>query len=440
VAGTGNDGLSAYTSTVSGGVNLGITTGLVLTGNASVGGYFRADMNGSLLDLGGFTFTKVNFGDFWLGGGTVTDGNIIVQQGLFGNQGSLLTGTGTITVNPLGTFAHWAGPTAANFTRDIVLAGGRFQQQAGGATTVGSNVAVTSRSIIDRQNGLTFAGVVSGSGDLVLTGSSSLTLANANTFTGTTNVTAGTLILSGPQGSIDASAGIVVTAANLTLDNTGAGNSNLNRVANAVPVSLASSTLLFRGADPASSNSTALINSTETIGTLTLAGGLSTVTAQFNATNAATLTIDNLVRTNGGVALVNGVNLGRNATDTASIGRIFLTNAPALVGTTDATDAGINATVKNTKIVPYLFGEAPFTTGLPGTAGGTFGTFVTYSATGGLRPLNPVDELSTTLTAGDNISLTAAAAQAANLSVNALRLGGTGAFALTQAGNTLNVA
>ncbi|MFZ9463949.1 MAG: autotransporter-associated beta strand repeat-containing protein, partial [Vulcanococcus sp.] len=145
-------------------------------------------------------------------------------------------------------------------------------------------------------------------------------------------------------------------------------------------------------------------------------------------------------RANGGVALVNGVNLGRNATDTASGGRIFLTNAPVLGGTTDATDAGINATVKNTKIVPYLFGEAPFTTGLPGTAGGTPGTFVTYSATGGLRPLNPVDELSGTLTAGDNISLTAAATQAGNLSVNALRLGATSAYTLAQGGNTLNVA
>lgn len=149
----------------------------------------------------------------------------------------LIQGSGTITVNPLGTFGMWANTTAQLLTRDIVLAGGRFWNGTGGAVTAGSNIAVNARSMIQRDNALTFAGVVSGAGDLVLIGSNSLTLANANTFTGAANVTAGTLILAGPQGSVDASAGVVVTAAALTLDNTGAGNNNANRIANTVPVS-----------------------------------------------------------------------------------------------------------------------------------------------------------------------------------------------------------
>ena len=166
-------------------------------------------------------------------------------------------------------------------------------------------------------------------------------------------------------------------------------------------MTLNSATFTYNGCDTASTNST------QTIGGIALASGFSTITIAYGGTNTAVVTATNgITRSTGqGTALVNGVNLGKNTTGTASIARLILGVTPTLVGTTAAASTGISAGTVNTKIVPYLVGEATTTTGGAGTATGTPNTFLTYNATTGLRPLNQTDEFDTTFpsgTAGNN--------------------------------------
>ena len=80
---------------------------------------------------------------------------------------------------------------------------------------------------------------------------------------------------------------------------------------------------------------------------------------------------------------------------------------------------------KNTKIVPFLVGEATSTTGGLGTATGTANTFVTYIAGSGYRPLNPTDEFTNNaITTGNNTYITSATAATANTSINSLVING----------------
>jgi autotransporter-associated beta strand protein len=104
---------------------------------------------------------------------------------------------------------------------------------------------------------------------------------------------------------------------------------------------------------------------------------------------------------------------------------VLFASAPTLVGTTAGAATGINASVQNTQIVPFLVGEATAATGGLGTASGTPNTFLTYNATTGLRPLNPVDEFTAdAITAGNNTRITVATTVATNAAVNSLVIAG----------------
>jgi len=87
------------------------------------------------------------------------------------------------------------------------LAGAGDVQIGTGALTVGDS------------NNTTFSGVVSGSGSFTKTGSSVLTLTNANTFSGTTTISQGTLRLGDGTSNIGSIAGPVVTNATLEFAN-----------------------------------------------------------------------------------------------------------------------------------------------------------------------------------------------------------------------------
>ncbi len=69
----------------------------------------------------------------------------------------------------------------------------------------------------------------------------------------------------------------------------------------------------------------------------------------------------------------------------------MINTAPTLIGTRVDQGTGIAASAQNTQIVPYLLGTVTATSGGLGTSGAA-NTFVTYSASGGLRPLNLTDE------------------------------------------------
>lgn len=335
--------------------------------------------------------------------------------------------------------------------------GGLINGAVAGATALtlsGSNTnANTISGVIANGTATNLAIVKSGAGKWVLN--------NANTYTGSRTVSAGTLVLEGNNsgaGTTIVGAGITTPAAtlqlsgangalsvvnataielrntgSLVLDNTdAAGGNNDDRIVNGQGILLNGGNLILKGADatlPATNTSETI--GALTVGSSTVAGGFlnhnSLLAVRFGATNTATLTAASLTRpvTSVPTVLVNGTNLGMDSASAASVGRVLLTAAPALTGTTVAAATGIDAAVKNTKIVPFLVGEAIATTGGLGTATGTPNTFVTYHATTGLRPLNPADEFThNAITAGNNTYITTPIATSGSAAINSLVING----------------
>jgi autotransporter-associated beta strand protein len=278
----------------------------------------------------------------------------------------------------------------------------------------------------------------SGTGGLSLVKGGNYTqiLVAANTYTGSTTVNGGTLQIGGAVSTLGVNGSLASTAFTLNggtfaLNNAGASNNNTNRLSDSAVFTMKGGTFLFTGSDQASTNSS------ETVGTLALTSGISKITATANG-NLASLTAGQLTHSvNGGIALVNGVGLGKDAS--SNVGRIFTTTAPTLIGTTAAQSTGINAAAQNTQIVPYLLGEATSTTGGVSTLTGTPNTFVTYEATTGYRPLNLTDEFTqNAFTAGNNIRLTTGTPNvASSVAINSLIL--EGASATVASGQTLTV-
>jgi fibronectin-binding autotransporter adhesin len=335
-------------------------------------------------------------------GGTMTGATTVNATGANGYRlgletVSIFSGTGRVlTLNP----------TTANMTVATI-------------TPPASNTVVLGGTSLDN--------IVTGA---INAGGGTLTLqkTNASTWTlngladvgasGTASITGGTLVLGGTAGGLSKMP--TFSDSTLILDNTGAGNNVADRLPTAA-LALANAKLVYKGSDQATTNST------ETIGALTKTSGNSVVTVSFGGTNTATLTAASFIHTTLGqpTALVNGTNLGMDGTSTASVGRLILNTAPTLTGTTNATAAGINVDAQNTKIVPFLVGEATSAPGGLGTQTGVANTFVTYEASTGIRPLNPTDEFTNNaITATNNTRITSDTTSTANASINSLLMNG----------------
>ncbi len=305
-------------------------------------------------------------------------------------------------------FIDSSGTGALNFTNsgDIAFTGAGSSTLNLGGSYAGVN---------------TFAPTLSDNGayvsNLAVSGST-WNLIGVNTYSGSTNVSNATLILSKATGTLASTAFTLGIGGTLVIDNTGTGNNNNNRIADNATMALNGGNLVYKGSD--------VTNSTETVGTLNLSSSSSTVTITAGSNNTATLTAASLNRTAGqSTALINGVNLGQDANSTANIGRMFVTTTPLLVGTTAALDAGLNAAAQNTQIVPFLVGEASTASGGLGTAAGTANTFLTYNPTTGLRPLNPIDEFTNNaIIPGNNTRVTSATTAANTASINSLVIAG----------------
>ncbi|MBB5039019.1 beta strand repeat-containing protein [Prosthecobacter dejongeii] len=271
----------------------------------------------------------------------------------------------------------------------------------------------------------------------VKNGNSTQTFIAAQSYTGTTTVNAGTLQIGGAVSTLGingslASTNLILNGGTLALDNLGANNNSTNRLSDTANLSFRGGSFIYRGSD--------LATSSETVGNLILDPKRSTLTASYGSGQTATLNANQFTRSaNGGTLLVNGQNLGQDATSTANVARIRLTTAPALVGTTPAITTGINTSVKNTQIVPFLLGESATASGGTGTATGVANTFVTYDPATGLRPLNLADEFTTNAFAtGDNTQITANTTLTANTSINSLIVSGN--TITINSGRSLNVA
>ncbi len=191
-SGVGGEGAIVNNSGVGQTNASGVIENIALTGDATIGGDTRWDMRGGTpqLDLAGHTLYKTGSNQISIVGGTITDGDITVNQGEFAIQKTTNTGTGTYTFNDGTTLGLWAtNGTMTNTT--LVFNGTSTVFNESGASTVGSKMTVNSLGTtnfdISTGTSLNLTGplTVNGAANFNIASSSSLTLTGALGGTGT---------------------------------------------------------------------------------------------------------------------------------------------------------------------------------------------------------------------------------------------------------------
>ena len=204
-------------------------TGGSTTGTLSIKGSITTTFNQGFQNLTGSAGDLVK-----QGGGTLAMGGVSTYSGnTFLNNGITQLTTGNDRL-PTSTTVY-LGQTASNNTGTLNLNG--FNQQIAGlnstnattgAPTAKNTVTSAGTAVLTLGGSGTYAygdgsatnsGVITGALAVNKTGSGTQTLSDANTYTGNTSISAGTLIL-GPNGSINGSTSVQVTGTGaLTLTN-----------------------------------------------------------------------------------------------------------------------------------------------------------------------------------------------------------------------------
>ena len=328
-------GASPFTLTVDG------TGSTNLTGTISDTGSLTKTGAGTLTVSGNNTFsgtTAVHAGIL----AVVTNGTAVGVAGVTVNSGADLQANNVTIAVPLtlngGGVGSGVGNSAGalqavggtvNVTGGVILASAATIGVNGGATlnvnttgvTMGGNTLTVNSA--GTANFTTSIGAASDPGGLVVNSSlagGTVSLTAANGYIGATTVNAGALTLSGP-GTIASSTVTVNENATLTL-NDSASATIATRTPTTALLALNGGNVSLVGSN------TANTTTAETIGTLQLNSGASTVaTVAGTGTGDATkLTFTNISRTAGATVNFLGGNLG------SSTDQVLFTNAPTLVG------------------------------------------------------------------------------------------------------------
>ena len=228
-------GLTAAQTTMNGGT-IQATGGITFSANRGVtlganGGTF--DVNGNTIALGS-VIAGTSGGSLTVastaGGGTLQL-NAACTYGSSGGGGNTTINNGTLQLGITNALPTTTAVTIANATGAILDVNGNTQtiaSLAGGGGTGGKVTIGTGTLTVNGSASTNFAGVISQTGALVFSGNGGmLTLSGANTYTGATTVSAGTLNVTGSTAAGSA-VGVTTGATNsATLAGNGTVNGNV---------------------------------------------------------------------------------------------------------------------------------------------------------------------------------------------------------------------
>jgi len=216
------------------------SSGAFIVGNgASERGGFLSVLGGSLTYLGSDGLLSGNVagtttGVAISGGTTMLTGVTLNSVGNTTNPTNTLTlsGGAALYLGSVGLVINDPGPTVyASLSNGIVGALANWSSTAPITLTSAGTNATTFQTADNNANpfAITLSGALSGAGNLLVSGTGVLNLAGANTYTGNTTVSNGTLLVSNPTGS-GTGTGSVLVLSNATLSGGGdiAGNVTVN--------------------------------------------------------------------------------------------------------------------------------------------------------------------------------------------------------------------
>jgi autotransporter-associated beta strand protein len=210
-------GANTYTggTTITGGT-------LILSGSGTAGSTTSAlNLSGGTLDLSG---TNQSFGSLTGTGGTIlnndsgTASTLTIGGGTTTFAGLLAdnsTGTGTLALTTSGTTSLTL--TGSNTYSGTTTVGSGSTLALGNSGTTGSlgsgSVTDNGTMIFNRSNTLVVANVISGSGSVTQAGSGLTVVSSSNTYTGSTNISAGTFAANSSTGSATGTGSVAISPA-----------------------------------------------------------------------------------------------------------------------------------------------------------------------------------------------------------------------------------
>ena len=181
--------------------NAGFLLTLSGSGNASLGGVISGSGGFTAAGTGLTTLSSslnTYSGVTTVGGGTLSVGNIVVA----GSASGLGNATSAVALGGGGDLSY--SGTSVTYTRGFTInAGGGEFDVTNAATTVSTTNALSlanGNMTFGGAGGTSYAGVISGTGGVIVVGNGTVTLAASNTYSGATVLSnAGTLSISGSQ-------------------------------------------------------------------------------------------------------------------------------------------------------------------------------------------------------------------------------------------------